>query len=351
VFQNWSRMRRYRWLALGALAVGLAAAGIPFAIGASQAAPAPGAAPAAPAPAASPSYPNPGRVTGDTSVHDPSMVRTPDGTYYLFSTHGGIQIRRSADRVAFASAGSVLPGGATWASAFGNINDVWAPDVSFHNGTYYLYYAVSSFGSNHSAIGLATSSTAAPGSWHDQGMVYSSQSTGDFNAIDPALMVDSSGRWWLSFGSFWSGIKMIQIDPATGKQASWDTTRYSIAERPSPDAEEASFIYPRGGFYYLFVSFDFCCRGVNSTYRIMVGRSTSPTGPYVDASGTPMMSGGGTQILATHGNVIGPGGQSVMHDSDGDLLVYHYYAGNLNGTPELGINLLGWDSNGWPFVH
>jgi arabinan endo-1,5-alpha-L-arabinosidase len=301
-------------------------------------------------PAAAAGYPNPGSVTGDVSVHDPSMVRAVNGTYYLFSTHQGIEIRTSTDRIHFTRDGSVFPNGVGWASAYGTITDPWAPDVSFRNGTYWLYYAVSSFGSNHSAIGLTTSSTAAPGGWHDQGLVYSSQPADNFNAIDPALLVDSSGRWWLSFGSFWSGIKMIQIDPATGKQAAWNTTRYSIAERPSPDAEEASYIYPHGGFYYLFVSFDYCCRGVNSTYRIMVGRSASPTGPYTDENGTAMTSGGGTQILATHGNVIGPGGQSVMHDTDGDLLVYHYYAASLNGTPELGINLLGWTSSGWPFV-
>jgi arabinan endo-1,5-alpha-L-arabinosidase len=306
---------------------------------------------AVPAPgAAAASYPSPGPVTGDTSVHDPSMVRAPDGTYYLFSTHEGIEIRTSTDRIHFTRDGSVLPGGATWASAYGNDTDIWAPDVSYHNGTYWLYYAVSSFGSSHSAIGLATSSTAEPGSWTDHGLVYASQTTSNFNAIDPALMVDTSGRWWLSFGSFWSGIKMIQVSPATGKQLASNTTLYSIAKRSSPDAEEASYSYPHGGYYYLFVSFDYCCRGVSSTYHIMVGRSASPTGPYVDENGTPMTNGGGTQILATHGNVIGPGGQSVMHDSDGDLLVYHYYAASLNGTPELGINLLGWDSAGWPYV-
>ena len=296
------------------------------------------------------SYPDPGYVTGDVSVHDPSMVRTANGTYYLFSTSDGIEIRTSTDRIHFTRDGSVFPNGVSWASAYGDITDPWAPDVSYHNGKYWLYYAVSSFGSNHSAIGLATSSSAAPGSWTDQGLVYSSQTTDNYNAIDPALMVDTSGRWWLSFGSFWSGIKMIQIDPSTGKQASSNTTRYSIAERSSPDAEEAGYIYPHGGYYYLFASFDYCCQGVNSTYRIMVGRSASPTGPYTDETGTSMMSGGGTQILATHGNVIGPGGQSVMHDSDGDVLVYHYYAADLNGTPELGINLLGWTTGGWPYV-
>lgn len=301
-------------------------------------------------PADAATYPNPGTVAGDVSVHDPSMVRAANGTYYLFSTHDGIEIRTSTDRINFTRDGSVFPNGVSWGSAYGTTTDLWAPDVSYHNGTYWLYYAVSSFGSNHSAIGLATSTTAAPGSWHDQGLVYSSQPADNFNAIDPALLVDSSGQWWLSFGSFWSGIKMIQLNPATGKQSASNTTRYSIAERPSPDAEEASYIYPHGGFYYLFVSFDYCCRGVNSTYHIMVGRSTSPTGPYTDESGTAMMSGGGTQILAAHGNIIGPGGQSAMHDVDGDLLVYHYYAANQNGTPELGINLLGWTSSGWPSV-
>jgi len=86
------------------------------------------------------------------------------------------------------------------------------------------------------------------------------------------------------------------------------------------------------------------------TGDVRVGRSARPTGPYVDESGTPMTAGGGTQILASHGHVIGPGGQSVMHDAGGDLLVYHYYAANAHGTPELGINLLGWDSAGWPYV-
>jgi arabinan endo-1,5-alpha-L-arabinosidase len=296
------------------------------------------------------SYPNPETISGSTFAHDPSMVKTASGRYYLFYTGGGIQISTSTNRVNWSSAGQVLPGGATWATAYGGWNDLWAPDVSFHNGGYWLYYAVSSFGSNHSAIGLATSTTAAAGSWTDHGLVYSSQSTSNYNAIDPALLVDSSGRWWLSFGSFWSGIKMIQIDPATGKQLAGNTTRYNLAQRPSPDAEEASYVYPHGGLYYLFTSFDYCCRGTSSTYRIMVARASSPTGPYVDETGVNATSGGGTQILGTHSFVIGPGGQSVLHDSDGDVLVYHYYDGSLNGTAQLGLNHLTWGSSGWPTV-
>lgn len=295
-------------------------------------------------------YPNPEAISGSTYAHDPSMVKTASGRYYLFYTGGGIQISTSTDRTHWASAGQALPGGAVWAKSYGGWNDLWAPDVSYHNGVYWLYYAVSSFGSNHSAIGLATSTTAAPGSWTDHGLVYASQSTSNYNAIDPALIVDASGRSWLSFGSFWSGIKMIQIDPSTGKQPAGNTTRYSIAQRPSPDALEASYIYPHGGYYYLFTSFDYCCRGTGSTYRIMVARSANPTGPYTDENGVSATSGGGTQILGTHGFVIGPGGQSVMRDSDGDVLVYHYYDGNLNGTAQLGLNHLSWGSNGWPTV-
>lgn len=302
------------------------------------------------APSLAATYPYPETISGATFAHDPSMVKTTGGRYYLFYTGGGINISTSTDRVHWSSAGQALPGGASWAKSYGGWNNLWAPDVSYHNGVYWMYYAVSSFRSNHSAIGLATSTTGAAGSWTDRGLVYASQSTSDYNAIDPALTIDASGRWWLSFGSFWTGIKMVQIDPATGKQLAGSTTRYSIARRSSPDPLEAGYIYPHGGYYYLFTSFDYCCRGTSSTYRIMVSRATSPTGPYVDANGVSANAGGGTQILATHGYVIGPGGQTVMHDSDGDVLVYHYYDGNLNGTAQLGLDHLSWSSTGWPTV-
>ncbi len=131
-----------------------------------------------------------------------------------------------------------------------------------------------------------------------------------------------------------------------------DRTLYHLAYRPAePHAVEGPYIISHGGYYYLFVSFGFCCRGTDSTYRIVVGRSDSPTGPYLDRNGTPMLAGGGTEILASHGAVIGPGGQSVLRDSDGELLVYHYYDGNAGGAPRPGLNLLGWDEQGWPYVY
>ncbi|WP_220131248.1 arabinan endo-1,5-alpha-L-arabinosidase [Streptomyces sp. PT12] len=168
----------------------------------------------------------------------------------------------------------------------------------------------------------------------------------DFNAIDPNLVVDGQGRWWLSFGSFWSGLKMIQIDPATGKRTGG--AFHSSAGRGG-GAIEAPTIFQRCAHYYLFVSFDLCCRGADSIYRVMVGRSTSVTGPYVDRNGVAMTAGGGTEVLAGHGSVNGPGHQDVFADTDNDILAYHYYADD--GRSLLGINWLGWDSSGWPYVH
>jgi arabinan endo-1,5-alpha-L-arabinosidase len=297
-----------------------------------------------------PSYPNPGLVTGSIGAHDPTMVTRPTGGYLLAVTGPGITLKTSPDRIAFANAGRVWPNGASWTTPYtGGDPNLWAPDISYHNGQYYLYYSASRFGSQNSAIFLATSPTGASGSWTHRGLVISSSNSNNYNAIDPNLIIDPQGQWWLSFGSFWTGIKLIRLDNATGLRSTTDTAVRSLAARPGSTAIEAPFIFRHGSFYYLFVAFDLCCRGANSTYRIMVGRSTSITGPYTDQNGTPMTSGGGTQVLARHDNVIGPGHPAVMSDTDGTVLIYHYYTPT--GAARLGINLLGFDTAGWPFVY
>jgi arabinan endo-1,5-alpha-L-arabinosidase len=298
-----------------------------------------------------PAYPQPGLVTGSTGAHDPTMVKRPDGSYLVATTGNGIALKTSTDRIAFSNAGAVWPNGASWTTPYtgGSLN-LWAPDLSFHNGRYYLYYSASSFGSRNSAIFLATSTTGAAGSWTHEGLVIETSNSNDYNAIDPNLIVDTGGQWWLTFGSFWTGIKLIRLDNATGLRSTSDTAIRSLATRPNAGgAIEAPIIFRHDGRYYLFVAFDLCCRGADSTYRIMVGRSDSLAGPYLDRNGTPMTAGGGTEVLSTHGNIIGPGHPAVMSDLDGTLLIYHYY------TPSdaalLGINLLGFDSAGWPFAY
>lgn len=294
-------------------------------------------------------YPNPGLVTGAVVVHDPTMVRTSAGKYLLYATGGGLGHRTSSDRIAFSAGADAFGAKPGWWSGYAT--EAWAPDISYHGGKYLMYYAVSTFGSNKSAIGLAASSTGLPGSWSDYGIVYTSTTSSDYNAIDPNLFVDDDGKWWLSFGSWWTGLKMIRIEPSTGKQYAGDTKRYPLASRPTgTKAVEAPYIVKRGGYYYLFASYDTCCAGTSSTYKVKVGRSTSITGPYHDKNGVSMLNNGGTPVLESHGRYIGPGGQSIMKDADGDLIVYHYYDGQDNGTPKLGVNLLNW-STGWPVAY
>nr|WP_307251078.1 arabinan endo-1,5-alpha-L-arabinosidase [Kineosporia succinea] len=164
------------------------------------------------------------------------------------------------------------------------------------------------------------------------------------------MVVDRSGKWWLSLGSFWTGIKMIELNPSTGKRISSSSTVHSLAARPGNTALEGPAIIYHAGYYYLFTSWDACCKGTSSTYKITVGRSKTITGPYKDRPGKLLTDGGGTQILGTHGTIVGPGGQSLIQDGDGDVLVYHYYDGADNGTAKLGINRLSWDSSEWPVV-
>ncbi|MDB1090015.1 arabinan endo-1,5-alpha-L-arabinosidase [Streptomyces sp. ACA25] len=292
-------------------------------------------------------YPLPGHVTGDIRLHDPSFVKRPSGGYLVAHTAHGIGLKTSTDRTAFRNAGTVFPGGAPWTTPYtGGDRNLWAPHISYHGGRYFLYYSASTFGSNRSAIFLATSPSGDSGTWTDQGLVIESRESDNFNAIDPDVVVDDQGRWWMSFGSFWSGIKLIQLDPATGKRTG--SAFHALAGRGGGPVE-APTLFRHGAHYYLFASFDLCCRGADSTYRIVVGRSTQVTGPYLDRDGRAMMSGGGTEILAGHGSIHGPGHQDVFADTDSDILAYHYYTPN--GTAQLGINWLGWDTAGWPYVH
>ena len=305
-------------------------------------------------------------LQGDLRVHDPAIIREDD-TYYVFSTGGRrrggmLPIRSSQDLHHWSRCGSVFDGLPTWASEeIRGARGIWAPDISFFNGKYHLYYSVSRFGTNNSAIGLVTNKALDPNhpdyQWIDQGTVVRSQPGRDnWNAIDGNIAIEDKDKVWLSWGSFWSGIKMKRIDVKTGKLSEEDTTLYSVASRPrgssvetpsSPDAIEAPFIVKHNGYWYLFVSFDLCCRGVNSTYKIMVGRAKQITGPYVDRNGKSMMEGGGSLVLeATTDNWRGPGHCTVLQDISGDFLVFHAYHGR-TGRSELKISPMTW-KDGWP---
>jgi arabinan endo-1,5-alpha-L-arabinosidase len=287
-------------------------------------------------------------------VHDPTIIKEAD-TYYVFSTRAGIAIRCSKDLIHWRLCGDVFAHLPEWAvKDVPGLRGLWAPDVSYFSGKFHLYYSVSTFGSNRSSIGLATNQTLDPGSenyrWVDQGKVMGSNPMDDWNAIDPNVAFDEKDQPWLAFGSFWGGIKLRRLDLATGKLSSQDPSLYSLARRPSPGAIEAPFIIRRNGYYYLFVSFDLCCRGKDSTYNIRVGRARRIAGPYIDRSGKLMMDGGGTLVLSGAGRWAGPGHCAVLHEKDNDRLVYHAYDTEWRGVPTLRIATLQWDSAGWPTV-
>ena len=213
---------------------------------------------------------------------------------------------------------------------------MWAPHISYFHGRYYLYYSVSTFGSQRSAIGVAVNATLNPSDakyrWEDLGMVLdSAPDRTPFNAIDPAAFEDKDGRVWLAWGSFWQGLYMTELDPATGKRKSPDSPLIHLAERKGYTAIEAPYLIEHDGKYYLFVSFDQCCKGVQSTYRTMVGRADRVTGPYVDDQGKPMLEGGAMQVLAGQDRWKGPGHNSILQTAVGDFLVHHTYDARAKG--------------------
>jgi arabinan endo-1,5-alpha-L-arabinosidase len=286
-----------------------------------------------------------------TEVHDPSVARE-QGTYYVFGTGPGIPILSSVNRVDWHPAGRVfaadLP---SWATAtIPGTQIPWAPDISYFDGAWHVYYAISTFGAKKSAIGFATSPTLSNPRWTDHGVVVQSDETTLYNAIDPNVVIQPDGAVSLVFGSFNAGIESVALDPHTGLVAS-GAQMTTIASRLVPTwGIEASFVIQRGGYFYLFVSFDNCCRGADSTYNIRVGRATSLAGPFVDDAGVPMLLGGGRIVLQGEGTRRGPGHNAVLNDGHVWRLFFHYYDASANGTAKLGILPITWTPDGWPTV-
>jgi arabinan endo-1,5-alpha-L-arabinosidase len=307
------------------------------------------------------------QLSGDLGVHDPCII-ADHGVYYIFCTGGArrgiIPMFSSTNLQFWTSHGTTLPAIPEWGTReIPLARDAWAPDISYFNGKFHLYYALSSFGVNNSAIGLAVNDTLDPSDpryhWQDQGLVVRSKpGVDDFNAIDPNLVIEDRQNVWLCWGSFWGGIKMRRIDPASGKLSDTDTNLYSLASRPRSSAQqtppvegavEAPTIIRHGNYWYLFASYDFCCRGASSTYNVKVGRARKLTGPYLDRDGKPLTADGGTTVIpATTPRWRGAGGEAVLQRDGQDYLVFHAYD-PVYGQPQLQISSMTWQ-DGWPRV-
>ena len=291
----------------------------------------------------------------DCLVRDPSTMVKRGNTYWIYGTGPGTQQFSSKDRVHWTNRGPALPTPPDWLAKTvpANKNEVWAPDIHLYHGKYYLYSAYSQWGTNTSGIGLATSTTLAPNSWVEQGLVVHSASGDNVNDIDPCVFEDAVGALWLTYGSFNSGIKLIKLDPNTGMPDAGSPTVYPISSNG-----EASCITFRDGYYTLFVNWDTCCAGSKSRYNIRMGRSRAVTGPYLDKSGRDMALGGGTLFLGSvtdngtgrpPDDEVGPGHVGILHDTDGDWLSTHYeWARDKKGATTVNVQRLAWDSDGWP---
>lgn len=330
--------------------------------------------------------------TREPTVHDPVMIRS-GGMYYLFCTGRGIDVWSSPDREHWTRQPAVFESAPDWVMQLlpSFRNHIWAPDIVESDGTFYLYYSVSAFGRNNSAIGVVTNTTLDPKSpeykWVDKGPVVQSVAGRDmWNAIDAAVVHDAEGTPWMTFGSHWGGLKIFQLDEtltAPAKPEIWRTIaarhRYwkldeaDAGDSANPElkyeqlydpkitelnrlsesgAIEAPFVIRKGDYYYLFASWDRCCRGLDSTYKVVVGRSQEIIGPYLDREGESMVHGGGSIVV--HG-VADSRWAALGHNAvctfDGtDYLVCHGYDKRDNGRPKLIIEPIEWDEFGWPVV-
>lgn len=332
--------------------------------------------------------------TTEPGIHDPVMARQGD-TFYLFGTGNGVTAWSSKDMKTWTREPPAFDTPPAWGAsiAAGFRGSLWAPDIYHHNGRYYLYYSISAFGRNTSAVGVASSPTLNRADsnfgWTDHGMVVQSVPGRDmWNAIDPQLIIDAAGKPWLVFGSFWGGIKLTRLDD-TLTRLSQPQEWYTIAarerywrldERDAGDAAnpelgydtafqrnvitsttrnmlnssiEGAFMFRHGDYYYLFASWDRCCRGVESTYKVVVGRSKEITGPYYDREGQRMDHGGGALVIQDQ--LISPrwaaGGHNSAYNFDGkDYLVLHAYDRTDSGRSKLVIREIEWDAAGWPVV-
>jgi arabinan endo-1,5-alpha-L-arabinosidase len=297
-------------------------------------------------------------LRGDLGVHDPSTIIKCKDRYYQFGTGKGIISKWSTNKVYWSAGPKVFASPPSWTTNAVPRFDgtIWAPDIFFLNGQYRLYYAISSWGSQVSAIGLATNPTLDPADpsyrWTDWGPVIQSREGDAYNTIDPSVMVDANGAAWMAFGSYWTGIYLVQLNPLTGMRLAANSPLNRLAYNSSI---EAACLHRHGGYYYLFVNWGSCCSGVNSTYHVRVGRSTRITGPYLDRSGVDLAQNGGTLFLEGTGKFTGPGHLGVLSEDGVESFSYHYYDAGAYapwygafGQANFDLRTLSWTADGWP---
>lgn len=314
---------------------------------------------------------HPATVTFSTDtpfVHDPVMAYE-NGIYHIFHTGRNIGHMTSSDRKTWTVVcEGLIKDIPAWThdSVPGFSDHVWAPDIIRWRNRWWIAYSCSTFGKNTSAIGLLSADSLSAVEWKDEGCLVASRAHRDnWNAIDPAFIVDNKDSLWMAWGSFWDGIQLAPMAMRNGRPQIVGYPR-TIARRyygSSPanlenptsrfagvNAIEAPFIMHHDGYYYLFVSWDYCCRGEKSNYRVVVGRSKTVYGPYMDRAGKPMYAGGGTAVISGDGKMFEAAGHcAAYHFDSGDTFICHGYSIPLHGQSVLVQRKITW-KEGWPSI-
>jgi arabinan endo-1,5-alpha-L-arabinosidase len=291
-------------------------------------------------------------LDGQPGLHDPSTIVVHDGRFYVYATGGGLPFSVSDDGWTWRRGGTVMekvPGGRPGPEVLARGgNNTWAPDVIRSGDKYFIYYSAPAT-QPKSAIGLLVGTTLDPDSpdykWEDGGPIVWSDGVEDSNAIDPGLLRDpTNGSLWMTYGSYFGYIRLVELNPKTGKRLYPDRPPVNIAIN-----SEASVMICRDGWYYLLVTHGSCCAGANSSYNIRMGRARKVTGPFVDNMGVDMIQGGGKLFAGSSGRAIGPGHFGLLDLGDGVQKFSLHYEADLDrgGISVLDIRPLVW-RDGWP---
>jgi arabinan endo-1,5-alpha-L-arabinosidase len=273
-------------------------------------------------------------LDGQINIHDPSTIVQCDGRFYTYGTGG---------RGLMSTDGWSWSGGAQRGGSAG-----LAPDVIHLGDRYFLYYATTG-GQPKAEVHMTSSKSLDPKSpdfkWEDGGIVASSDGVEDCNAIDPGVFLDpTSGKLWLTYGSYFGYIRLVELDRKTGKRVDPKDKPVDIAINC-----EASIMIYRDGWYYLLATHGSCCRGADSGYNIRMGRAKKVTGPFLDNMGVDMIEGGGKLFAGSGGRVVGPGHFGLLDLGDGVQKFSCHYEADLDrgGASVLDIRPLLW-KDGWP---
>jgi arabinan endo-1,5-alpha-L-arabinosidase len=299
--------------------------------------------------AVGPDYKNP---VFEPVLADPSIIKAEDGYYYAFGTEDNwgdgmgpriVPIIRSKNLVDWDYVGEAFQEKPSWKKEGG----IWAPDITYFNNKYYLYYSQSAWGDANPAIGVAVSDTPE-GPFEDKGKLFNSKEIGVNNSIDPYFYEDEDGTPYIFWGS-WYGIWGIELSE---DGLNYVGEKFQIAGRDF----EAPYIIKRDGYYYFFGSKGSCCEGQFSTYRTAIGRAESLKGPYLDKDGNKLLYTGGSDILVGGEQFVGPGHNAIVKDdANQDWIIYHAidkgnpWIGTATRRPLL-LDKVTWE-NGWPTVN